>query len=221
MQYEDQIASIDTKFIQDFIYVKKQAVSKDICNTLINLFEQNKNMHVDGIIGGQGLQTKWKKNIEIPITPDFFSTESEWQVPLSDAIKSLSQETKAYKKEFTFDTELGISGLDGLADWSIYPVFNFKKYLPGDGYYAWHCESSFPKPIFLSRMLVWMIYLNDVTDAGTSFKFQNLETEAETGTIVIWPPYWTHMHKGIVSNTENKYILTGWFNFLSESKNHF
>jgi hypothetical protein len=218
-----QIASKDTKLMQDFIHIKKQALSRNTCDTLINLFEHNKNLHVEGHIGGvKDLHNEWKKDTEITISPDFLVKDSDWKVPLSDVMSSLSQETKFYKKEFTFHTdEHGVSGLEGLANWRIYPYFNFQRYLPGEGYYAWHCESSAPKPVFLSRMLAWMVYLNDVPDAGTEFKFQDLETDAEAGTIVIWPPYWTHMHRGVISNTHNKYILSGWFNFLNESKNHF
>ena len=208
--------------MQDFIHIKKQALSRNTCDTLINLFEQNKNLHMKGhTVGAKGAKTEWKKDTEISISPNFFLKGSEWEVPLSNVMSSLSQETKFYKNEFSFDTDLGVSGLEGLANWRIYPFFNFQRYLPGEAYYAWHCESSAPKPIFLSRMLAWMVYLNDVPDAGTEFKFQDFETDAEAGTIVIWPAYWTHMHRGIVSNTHNKYILTGWFNFLSESGNHF
>lgn len=209
--------------IQNFIHVKKQALSKNTCDTLIQLFEQHKNLHVEGRMGGiKGANNEWKRDTEIPITPNFLVNQPNWKIPLRDAMNSLEQETISYKKEFSFETDNhGVSGLEGLANWRIYPVYNFQRYLPGEGFYAWHCESSDPRPVFLSRMLAWMIYLNDVPNAGTEFKFQNFATNAEAGTVVIWPAYWTHMHRGIISNTHNKYILTGWFNFLSESKNHF
>ena len=43
--------------------------------------------------------------------------------------------------------------------------------------------------------------------------FENYDriTDAVEGRCVLWPPYWTHFHKGIVSNTQTKYIATGWF----------
>jgi len=208
--------------IQDFIHIKKQAVSKNICDDLIRLFEKDKHLHVEGHIGGvRGANTEWKKDTEITITPNFLINNPEWKVSLSDTINSLLLEMKSYEKEFTFDTDHGVSGLEGVAPWRIYPIYNFQRYLPGEGYYAWHCESSAPHPVFLSRMLAWMIYLNDVPNGGTEFKFQDFKTDAEAGTIVIWPPYWTHMHRGIISNTHKKYILSGWFNFLDESRNYF
>ena len=59
-----------------------------------------------------------------------------------------------------------------------------------------------------------MMYLNDVTDNGeTEFLHQNLKIIPEKGKLVIWPSDWTHTHRGITSTTQEKYIITGWFNF--------
>jgi hypothetical protein len=56
-----------------------------------------------------------------------------------------------------------------------------------------------------------MIYLNDVNDGGTEFKYQNHLEKAEQGKLLIWPAEWIFTHKGQISNTTTKYILTGWF----------
>ena len=39
--------------------------------------------------------------------------------------------------------------------------------------------------------------------------------EAKEGRLVIWPAFFTHTHKGVVSKTQTKYIATGWFNYDS------
>ena len=65
----------------------------------------------------------------------------------------------------------------------------------------------------MTRCLVYMTYLNDVNNGGTDFKFQNLTTPAKKGLTVIWPSDWTHLHKGQVSQTDTKYIITGWLNY--------
>ena len=41
---------------------------------------------------------------------------------------------------------------------------------------------------------------------------ENLIEEAKKGNLVIWPAEFTHMHKGVISKTKEKYIATGWFN---------
>jgi len=33
------------------------------------------------------------------------------------------------------------------------------------------------------------------------------------GLTLIWPADWTHHHRGVVSPTQEKYIITGWFSF--------
>ena len=60
-----------------------------------------------------------------------------------------------------------------------------------------------------------MTYLNDVSDGGeTEFFHQKLKVKPVKGKTVLWPTDFTHLHRGITSPTEDKYIATGWFNFL-------
>jgi hypothetical protein len=60
-----------------------------------------------------------------------------------------------------------------------------------------------------------MTYLNDVTDGGgTEFFHQNITTTAVKGKTLIWPSDWTFTHRGQVSPTQDKYIITGWFSFM-------
>ena len=58
-----------------------------------------------------------------------------------------------------------------------------------------------------------MTYLNNVKDGGTMFKYQNLTIPAKKGLTLIWPSDWTHTHKGQISNTKEKYIITGWYSY--------
>ena len=99
--------------------------------------------------------------------------------------------------------------------WEIYYTFNMQRYLPGEGYSAYHCERA-----GLStgdRMGVWMIYLNDVHDRGwTEFYYQQHYEKAEAGKLCIWPCDFTHLHRGIISHTETKYVITGWFSWVKD-----
>ena len=66
-----------------------------------------------------------------------------------------------------------------------------------------------------SRNLVFMTYLNEVEDGGTQFKYQNLITPAKKGLTLIWPTDFTHTHRGVISQTKEKYIVTGWYSYVS------
>ena len=59
-----------------------------------------------------------------------------------------------------------------------------------------------------------MTYLNDVPNGGTEFLFQKLKVPAKKGLTLIWPTDFTHAHRGIISKTNEKYIITGWFNYV-------
>jgi hypothetical protein len=95
----------------------------------------------------------------------------------------------------------------------LYPAYHLQHYEPGMAFHSFHSERGAGDEIY--RHLVWMVYLNDVTDeGGTEFYYQNLVTEPRAGRILIWPSDWTHTHRGIPSPTQDKYIVTGWLSFL-------
>jgi len=98
--------------------------------------------------------------------------------------------------------------------WAVLDTINIQYYPPGGGFHKWHTERAGWGHPQVSRHLVFMMYLNDVTDGGeTEFLYQNLKITSEKGKLIIWPADWTHTHRGITSNTQEKYIITGWFNF--------
>lgn len=98
--------------------------------------------------------------------------------------------------------------------WSITEGVNIQKYFPNGGYHQWHCERIGATHETNARHLVFMTYLNDVTDAGeTEFFHQKLKIKPEKGLTVIWPADWTFTHRGIASPTQEKMIVTGWFTF--------
>jgi hypothetical protein len=93
---------------------------------------------------------------------------------------------------------------------------NIQEYKPAsNGYMGWHMERDCPAN--LTRHLVFMTYLNDVTDGGeTQFYHQNLSITPKKGRTVIFPPDWQFVHRGLPSPTQTKRFITGWFVFDSE-----
>tara|TARA_B100001996_G_C18458348_1_gene515071 strand:+ start:53 stop:670 length:618 start_codon:yes stop_codon:yes gene_type:complete len=85
---------------------------------------------------------------------------------------------------------------------------------PRGGFHEWHCEVTSRNNA--SRCLVWMIYLNDLPEGEgeTEFLWQGVKLTPKAGTLVLWPPYWTHPHRGNPPYTKTKYIATGWFNLV-------
>jgi prolyl 4-hydroxylase len=89
----------------------------------------------------------------------------------------------------------------------------------GGGFKAWHAERGEDTQPNVSRHLVFMTYLNDVPDGGTEFMYQDLKVTAEKGLTIIWPADWTFTHRGEVSHTMEKWIITGWVNLKDKNEN--
>ena len=88
-------------------------------------------------------------------------------------------------------------------------------YRPGAAFFLWHTERINATIPNASRHLVFMTYLNDVTDGGeTEWLHQKIKIKPEKGLTVIWPADWTFTHRGCVSMTQEKYIVTGWVNYI-------
>jgi len=83
---------------------------------------------------------------------------------------------------------------------------------PNQGFHSWHCERMVANN---DRHLVFMTYLNDVSDAGeTEFLYQKFKVRPKKGLTLMWPVDWTYTHRGIKSPTQDKYIVTGWLSFI-------
>ena len=100
-----------------------------------------------------------------------------------------------------------------MESWDVDDHYNIQKYDPCGGYPVLHHENEGGQVV--KRVMAWMIYLNTVTDkGGTYFAYYNKTIKAKEGRLVIWPAYFTHQHKGVVSKTQTKYIATGWYSFV-------
>ena len=98
--------------------------------------------------------------------------------------------------------------------WGITENVNIQRYNPAEGYFAWHSERVTAHPPDSTRHMVFMTYLNNISDGGeTEFYHQELKVKPEKGLTLVWPADWTFTHRGCVSNTETKYIITGWANY--------
>ena len=66
---------------------------------------------------------------------------------------------------------------------------------PGE-YYHWHIDGGSHQ--FMDRQLVAIWYLNDVAGPGgaTEFEYQELSVRPEQGKLLLFPPFWTHRHRG-------------------------
>ncbi|MFV1998060.1 MAG: 2OG-Fe(II) oxygenase [Acidiferrobacterales bacterium] len=60
-----------------------------------------------------------------------------------------------------------------------------------------------------------MVYPNDVDEPGgeTEFLYQDIKVKPKEGTLVLFPPFWTHEHRAVTVKNGTKYIATTWVVF--------
>ncbi len=98
--------------------------------------------------------------------------------------------------------------------WAVCESVQIQCYQPGQAFHSFHCERTGHRGSQSARHLVFMTYLNTVSNqGGTEFPQQNLTLSPQQGLTVIWPADWTHTHRGLASPTDIKYIITGWFSY--------
>lgn len=176
-----------------------------ICDRLIYYFENHQ-----GKGPGLSFNLKEKKRVldkeikdSTDVCVDMFNEYTK------DYFLELKKINALYKEKFTYAGHYSRYGF------TEYP--NIQHYEPGQGFKEWHTERSNSLKPTADRHLVYMTYLNDVTDGGeTEFYYQKLSVQPKKGLTLIWPADWTYTHRGVISPTQDKYIITGWLNFIDK-----
>ena len=182
----------------NFIGIFNNALSSYKCKEIIKYIDKSE-LFPGGFDGGI-VNKKVKDSLEVS---DQFFSKLTWVD--NYLLKSLNDNLEKYKQTHP---QLNI-----VSEWKVDDGYNLQKYNPGQGFFGSHCEAGNKSDS--KRLLAWMFYLNTVTNGGgTRFDNYNKTFKAREGRLLIWPGYWTHMHHGIVSKTQTKYIATGWFSYV-------
>ena len=179
-------------------------IDKNLCDNLINFFEKD-NTKTDGKTYGGGSSTpKIDKKVKDSTDLDIAQYN---QIPLiQNYLNNLGLVIEHYKNKYVFSNE-------NVLTWKISQSYNIQRYYPNQGFHKWHCERG--NLHNGNRHLVFMTYLNDVTDGGeTEWYYQKIKVKPKKGLTVIWGTDWTFTHRGIPSPTQTKYIITGWYSFI-------
>ena len=175
-------------------------IDEKICDNLIEYFKKNPNKRKGQIFDNNKavINKDVKDSTEVSFTPN--TQIKEWL----DYQTELQKILNLYLKKYPDANEV--------AEFSILQNTNLQHYKVGAGYTSYHTERMCTGDCL--RHLVFMTYLNDVENGGTEYKNQKIKLPAKKGLTVIWPTDWTHTHRGVISKTQDKYIITGWFNYV-------
>lgn len=186
----------------DFFYVKRNAIDKNKCKFIRDWFDSREKFHRDGTCSSAGYSVKIDKKVKDSTD---ISLNIIYDFDINNIIRSsLNDGFFEYEKRYPI--------LKEISAWNVDEMYNIQKYNPEGGFKLLHCENS--SAATSRRVLVWMFYLNNVKNGGTEFPLLNKKFQAREGTLLIWPAYFSHMHRGIPAK-EVKYIATGWASFKS------
>ena len=181
-------------------------IDENICDKLIEFYKINSHLQTPGIQydsdKGDFVDENIKASTDIHLQPGFDC------YPINLYKDALQETLLEYFKVF--------EEANKQPRFNITEPINIQHYKKGGGFKTWHYEYNPHHHFMHKRVLVFMTYLNDVEDGGTEFLHQHLTTPAKKGLTLIWPAYWTHTHRGVISRLKEKYIVTGWINFINQ-----
>jgi hypothetical protein len=180
-----------------FVFEKPNALSEEFCTDVIARFEEDQEGQYKGRIGQLANEdNSIKKSTDLVV-----SGKEHWK----DVDKALFQSLGRAVLEFR----------------ETYPFFKGPFKDMGYGvqrtnlgeHYHWHIDGG--SHDFSHRQLVAIWYLNDVAGPGgeTEFLFQDIKIRPELGKLILFPPFWTHEHRGVTLDKGVKYIATTWLVF--------
>ena len=176
-------------------FIQSYSIDPEVCDDLIHYYNDNVEYKTEGMIDSDRVD----KNIKDSMDVNFFNSSNDYRIKnfFSALQPCIIDYVEKYNIRYAVKT---------------YVANNIQYYKPKGGYPQLHYERD-PGIDSSRRVVVYMLYLNDVKDGGTYFPFQNITTQAVKGDLILWPADFTHPHRGVISDTQEKYICTGWFNY--------
>jgi len=181
-----------------FIYEKERALPADVCAEAIRRFETTVDQQAPGRIGQAGeIAPQVKRSTDLRI-----SGREDWRDIDRILAQQLVSSFNAFALEFPFFAANKFKDIG----------YNLQRTLPGE-YYHWHVDAGPGE--FSARQMVAIWYLNDVPGPGgeTEFPLQEVLIRPAQGKLVLFPPFWTHVHRGVTLREGVKYIATTWVCF--------
>jgi hypothetical protein len=182
-----------------YYYIKKEAISKETCQEIIELFENSDN-HPGRTVSG--LDNSVKRTFEVNIVGN------EWSKIDNILCNCLTNALIDYGNQIikVCNNNIILCYLNNnrITDTG----YQIQKYIKYDGFYDWHNDNIINHQTS-QRIISFIWYLNDIEEGGETL-FYNGKIKPEAGKLLLFPATWTYNHKGNMPKSHDKYIITGW-----------
>ena len=176
----------------DFIRVYDDVLDADVCDTLIHIFDTNKDKH-------ERLDEQKKPSF----TQYNLTQNSE---DYKDIHNHLIQKTFQYRDDYYEFVDKRV-----FPNSHAFEQYRIKRYEPnGEDMFDTHVDVQ--DHASARRFLSFMWYLNDVPEGGNTV-FNDLTIKPERGKLVVFPPLWLFPHRGEPVLECPKYILSTYLHY--------
>jgi len=181
--------------MDNLVRLYENVAPRDWCEAQIDLFEDDTEQHEIQDNGNSETLTQ----INMLHSPD-----TRWRTNANELVNYIMTTVEQYKKDCDIDS----------FQWPTTMGFEppkVKRYMPGR-------NESFPAHVdvldktTMNRFLVCFLYLNDVNIGGETEIFGK-KFAAEEGSMLLFPPMWTHPHIGHSPVSGPKYIIGGYLTY--------
>ena len=183
--------------VKNFIVTIDNAIEPKICEKIIEKLNEQNNFMVSN--QPQRVDKQWdgQSTLESMTTDDCSKVFS----------KALDEYLNLYKQIFPINCSSFFE--EGNI---FFENFKFQETPISGGFHNWHSENNAGPYESKTRFLAWSIFLNDVEEGGElEFLNYSMRIKPKKGSMVLFPAYFTHTHRGNPPISNIKYIATGWY----------
>ena len=196
--------------MKDFIYQNPNSLSKEECQNIIEIFEEHRDFHYEGVVS-QGKNGSINKNIkftnDLEIMKHFIKTENGREI-ISLLTNELNNNINDYYSQLDPNNE--IFHFNIVHKNKSFYTFLYQKYIKNFGKFTYHNDFHIDEKNNKYRILNYLWYLNDVEEGGETEFFGSYKIKPEAGKMIIFPADWMFPHSGKMPISNDKHIITGW-----------
>ena len=169
-----------------------RAITPELCAEIIDCFEHEPSVRPGVVVrpdGTEAVDTSLKTSTDFLVSPDASPRWLAIDGHLSDA---LHRALGLYVARYYWLPKLPTT----------FCSYQIQRTQVGQGF-DWHADEDG------RRRLALIFYLNDGFEGGTTqFDYQGVDYVPRTGSLLMFPPFWTHVHRGREVTRGTKYIAT-------------
>ena len=183
--------------------IHAEYVSERAVNNCVNMYKKDAHKIVPGKIGrNQDVIPEYKDSLDCPIDVNEIERLTIWHKEMHDVIDNCIRKFPILRQH---------------QPWGYVDGVNIQYYKPGGGFKIEHSEIMSHSNSH--RLMAFMTYLTDTENGGTEFTYLNWTAPCKKGLTLIWPGNYIYAHRGVISKTEDKMIITGWLGFNKGEQN--